>query len=56
MAGFEVITEGIGRFRFRLSASIFQLLDDFAMAPLTVRLYLEISDDRYQCRSRILTS
>jgi DNA replication protein DnaC len=49
----------IGRLLLRLSRVDVLLLDDFAMAPLKDierRDFLEICDDRYQCRSVILTS
>lgn len=49
----------IGRVLLKLSRVDVLLLDDFAMAPLKDserRDFLEISDDRYQRRSMILTS
>jgi len=49
----------IGRMLVRLAQMDVLLLDDFCMAPLKDserRDFLEICDDRYQCRSLILTS
>lgn len=49
----------IGRLLQRLAQVDILLLDDFAMAALKDgerRDFLEICDDRYQCRSMILTS
>ena len=49
----------IGRMLVRLAQIDVLLLDDFCMAPLKDserRDFLEICDDRYQCRSLILTS
>jgi DNA replication protein DnaC len=49
----------INRLLQRLAQVDILLLDDFAMAPLKDgerRDFLEICDDRYQCRSMILTS
>ena len=48
-----------GRMLLKLSRIDVLLLDDFAMTPLKDterRDFLEICDDRYQCRSLILTS